>query len=147
LVFIDFEQKKYGVVNFNGESITWGNIDELYEIDKDNKYNNISYLKENGLLDLKSYHLIGENARFDIKLNNFVQEVKEVEQVEKRTSTDETDDKGVEVEVSVETLPTPNDKDNVNVLSRLTTQSQEYAAEKLEITQKDFYENILLMLR
>ncbi len=156
IVFIDFNKKMFGVVNTNSTAVAWYSINKLTEISKDEAYNNIAYSKETGLLDLRQYHIIGEDNKFEIKLNKFIVEA-EVINDEIGSSTDTQESKVEEQDIIETTDDKINNDDKTEsansckVVTELinwsTTKNSGYTSETRSITQKDFYESMLLMLR
>lgn len=75
LVYLDLEENKYGVVNFDGTKVIWGDLGELrgkHEI------NNLCYERYTGKLHLSSYHIIKSDKRKDrdIRMEESIEEIK-----------------------------------------------------------------------
>lgn len=131
IAYLDFNKSLYGVADCDLSEVKWYSLDNLNK--EANKYNNLMYRREDGLLDLEHYHIIGEDKKFNIYLTSMVDK-----------GEDNIDNSNEDTTIKQDSNI---DENSIDVIKWLSENTKEYTEDRISMTQKDFYVNMLLMLR
>ena len=163
IIYIDFNAKTYGTVNYNGTTANWHPLSDLFKIKTGNSFNNLAYTKKTGQLHLNSYHVLGLKNQFDIVIKELIREEAyedETEQEIEKNTIEEGDIyvsfdsitlipnniKGEELAKQLE-LYTNSENEGQEVLDKLIIENKSETAEKISLTQREFYRALLMTLK
>lgn len=177
LVYLDYNTRKFGLVNYDGTNIVWESFDRLSSMSNNTLYNNIQYYKKTGTLSYKAYHIIGDYNAYEIKLEGLMDRDLALEDksnevnngyrgFDSKLDIHNRDEETQLVKMSNEVSNNIKDElskvelvesnmseqaiiDNrlQNIIGSISSKDSEYATKKLDITKKDFYEISISMLR